>query len=152
MGIGGCFSDFGITDEEGDAGLGAERLEIGEVGLVIAFLDAHMECSDGEARFVNLRPSSEQFGKQEAVFSSAEPDEHMVAVLEEVVIGAGLMKASCYFCAKSFHKGAAWRACMISPSCNISSTCSGSRTWTWISSVGSWCCSRTFSTPVARKV
>ena len=57
-----------------------------------------------------------------------------------------------YFSAKYLQRGAAWRAWMISPSRSISSTCSGSITSTWMSSVASRCCSRTFSTPVARKV
>ena len=56
------------------------------------------------------------------------------------------------FSAKYFHNGAAWSAWTISPSLSSWRTSALSNTWTWMSSVGSWCCSRTFSTPVARKV
>ena len=58
----------------------------------------------------------------------------------------------CFAVAKNFQRGAACNACTIPPCSSISFTSAGSMRWTCMSSVCSWCCASSGSTPVARKV
>ena len=87
------FSYFCIPDDERHFGFGAERFEVREVGVVVALFDAHMQGGDGEPGLVNLRTATEEFGEQQTVFSTAQTDENMVTVRDELIVRAGLVMA-----------------------------------------------------------